>query len=99
MSVLARYYQDKIVTPFLQELREEGSKTLKSALTQSSAVAKATVEYALQREDARYKRESEEKDKMPSNKQVAELVASHLNFVAAESIFLFLKPRLRELVK
>jgi len=99
MSVLAKYYQDKIVTPFLRDLGEEGSKTLKSVLTQSSAVAKATVEYALQREDARYKRESEEKDKMPTNKQVAELVASHLNFVAAESTFLFLKPRLLELVK
>lgn len=94
MSVLEKYYQDKIVTPFLQDLKEEGSKSLKLALTQSSAVAKATVEYTLQREDARYKRESEEKDKMPSNTQVAELVASHLNFVAAESVFLFLKCRL-----
>jgi len=99
MSILGKYYQDKIVTPFLQDLGEEGSKSLKSALTQSSTVAKATVEYALQREEARYKRESEEKDKMPTNRQVAELVASHLNFVAAESTFLFLKPRLLELIK
>jgi hypothetical protein len=98
MSVLAKHYQNKIVTPFLRDLEEEGSKSLKSALTQSSGVARATVEYALQREDARYKRESEEKDRMPTNKQVAELVASHLNFVAAESTFFFLKRRL-ELVK
>ncbi|KDR69841.1 hypothetical protein GALMADRAFT_912118 [Galerina marginata CBS 339.88] len=96
VSVMAKHYQDKIVTPFLQDLEKEGSKSLKSALTQSSAVAKTTVEYALQREDARYKRESEEKDKMPTNTQVAELVASHLNFVAAESTFLFLR---RELEK
>ena len=98
MSVLEKQYQDEIVTPFLQDLEEKSSKSLKSVLTQSSAVAKETVEYTLQREDARYKRENEEKDKMPTNNQVAELVSSHLNFVAAESTFRFLKCRL-ELVK
>ena len=99
MPVLATHYQDNIVKPFLKDLGDEGSKSLKSALMQSSAAAKATVENALQREDARYERESKEKDKMPPNEQVAELVASHLNLVAAESIFLFLKPRLLKLVK
>ncbi len=80
--------------PFLQDLEAEGKKCLKSALSRGSATAKATVQAALEREDARYKRESEEKDKMPTNGQVAELVASHLNFVVVESIILFLKPRL-----
>ena len=56
------------------------------------------MESALQREDARYERESKEKDKMPSQKQVAELVASHLNFVAAEGAFLELKSRLEKFV-
>jgi len=96
---LQKYYQDKIVTPFLHDLEAEGSRSLRSALRRSSAAAKETVEYALQREDLRYERESKEKDKMPTNIEVAELVASHLNFVVAESIFLFLKPRLLELVK
>lgn len=80
-------YQDKIVKSFLDDLERESSKSLKSALAQSSAVAKATVEFALQEEDARYERESREKDRMPSQAEVAELVASHLNFVAAEGAF------------
>jgi hypothetical protein len=99
MSVIAKHYQDKIVTPFLQDLEKEGSKSMKSALAQSSTVAKATVEYALQREDMRYERESKEKDNMPSNEQVAELVASHLNFVAAEGAFRSLEPSLRKFVR
>ena len=99
MSVLATDYRNKIVMPFLRDLGEEGSKSLKWALVQSSAAAESTVEYALHREEARYERESKEKEKMPPNEQVAELMASHLNLIAAESIFLFLKPRLLRLVK
>ena len=98
LSVLAKDYQDKQVTTFLHDLEKESSKNLKSALARSSAVAKATVEIALQREDARYERESKEKDKTSSEKQVAELVASHLNLVAAEGAFLELKSRLEKFV-
>jgi hypothetical protein len=99
LSDLADVYQDKIVATFLDDLEKEGSKSLRSALAQSSAAAKATVEFALQREDARYERERKEKDKMPSQEQVAELIASHLNFVAAEGAFLELKRRLEKFVK
>jgi len=99
LSNLADVYQDKIVATFLHDLEKESAKSLKSALAQSSATAKATVEFALQREDARYERERKEKDKMPSQEQVAELIASHLNFVAAEGAFLELKRRLEKFVK
>ena len=99
LSDLAGVYQDKIVATFLHDLEEEISKNLRSALAQSSAVAKATVEFALQREDKRYERESKEKDKMPSEKEIAELIASHLNFVAAEGAFLELKRCLEKFVK
>jgi hypothetical protein len=98
-TALAKHYQDEIVTKFLNDLATEGSKNLKSALAQSSTAAKATVEFALQREDARYERESKEKDKTPSHEEVAELVASHLNFVAAEGTFLYLTKQLMKFVK
>ena len=61
-------------------------------------MAKATVEFALEREDARYERESKEKDKTPSQEEVAQLVASHLNFVAAEGAFLELRSLLEKFV-
>ena len=96
MSELMRAYQDKIVEPFLRDLRTEGRKSLKAALAQSSAVAKLTVKYALEREDARYERESKEKNKIPSKEEVAELVASHLNFVAAENALVSLKQLLEK---
>ena len=96
MSELMRAYQGKIVEPFLRDLRIEGGKSLKAALAQSSAVAKLTVKYALEREDARYERESKEKDKIPSKEEVAELVASHLNFVAAENALVSLKQLLEK---
>ena len=87
------------MTKFLNDLATEGSKNLKSALAQSSTVAKATVEFAVEREDARYERESKEKDKTSSNEGVAELVASHLNFAAAEGTFLYLTKQLMKFVK
>ena len=34
MSVLEKQYQDEIVTPFLQDLEEKSSKSLKSVLTE-----------------------------------------------------------------
>ena len=77
----------------------ESSWNLKSALAQSSKAAKATVMSALGREEARYDRESKKKDKIPSNYEVAELVASHLNFVAAEGTFLYLTKKLMKFVK
>jgi hypothetical protein len=98
MSVLTKEYQDKIVAPFLHDLEMECSKSLKAVLSQSSAVAKATVEYALEREDARYERESKEKEKIPSNLEVAELVASHINFIAAEGAFRCLREFLMKTV-
>jgi uncharacterized lipoprotein YmbA len=96
--VLAKAYQDQIVTTFLRDLEKESSRSLKSALAQSSNVAKTVVELALQREDARYERESKEKNKPPLQEEVAELVASHLNFVAAEGAFAELTGRLEKFV-
>jgi len=46
--------------------------------------AKTIVEDALKREDARYERESKEKDDVPLPDTVAELIASRLNFLAAD---------------
>jgi hypothetical protein len=89
-------YRDRIVKSFLQDLGTEGWKSLTAALTQSSALAKVTVEYALEREDKRYERESKEKDKIPSKKEVAELVASHFNFAAAEAALLSLMQLLKK---
>jgi hypothetical protein len=49
------------------------------------------VKHALEREDARYERESMEKDKIPLKEEVGELVASYLNMVAAENALVSLK--------
>ena len=84
MDVIHDRYRDEIVDPWIRSLKEEGEKSLIGTIEFSSRVAKDLVTSALEREDNRYKRELEEKNKPVDQETVKHLIASYGNLVAAE---------------
>jgi len=76
--------RDEIVDPWIRSLKEEGEKSLIGTIELSSKVAKDLVTSALEREDNRYKRELEGKNKPMDQETVKHLIASYGNLVAAE---------------
>ena len=77
-------YKDEIVDPWIRSLKEEGEKSLIGAIEVSSKVAKELVTSALEREDNRYKRELDGKNKPVDQGAVQHLTAIFWNLVAAE---------------
>ena len=84
MDIIHDRYRDEIVDPWIRSLKEEGEKSLIGTLRFSSKVAKDLVTSALEREDNRYKRELEGKNKLVDQDTVKHLIASYGNLVAAE---------------
>ena len=84
MDVIHNRYKDDIVDPWIRSLKEEGEKSLIGTIEVSSKVAKDLVNSALEREDNRYKRELEGKDKPADQKTVQYLISIYGNLVAAE---------------
>ena len=84
MDVIHNRYKDEIVDPWIRSLKEEGEKSLIGTIKLSSRVAKDLVTSALAREDNRYKRELEGKNKPMDNRTVEHLIAMYGNLVAAE---------------
>jgi len=84
MDVIYNRYRDEIVDPWIRSLKEEGEKSLIGTIECSSKVAKNLVTSALEREDNRYKRELEAKDKPLDRATVERLIAIYGNLVAAE---------------
>jgi len=84
MDVIYNRYKDEIVDPWIKSLREEGEKSLIGTIECSSNVAKELVTSALEREDNRYKRELEGKNKPVDQGTVQHLIAIYGNLVAAE---------------
>jgi hypothetical protein len=84
MDVIYNRYKDEIVDPWIRSLKEEGEKSLIRSIESSSKVAKALVTSALEREDNRYKRELEGKNKPVDQGTVQHLIAIYGNLVAAE---------------
>ena len=77
-------YKDEIVDPWIRSLKEEGEKSVIGTIESSSKVAKDLWTSALEREDNRYKRELEKKDKPMDQEKVKRLIALYGNLVAAE---------------
>ena len=84
VDVIYNRYKDEIVEPWIKSLKEEGGKSLIGTIELSSKVAKELVICALEREDNRYKRELERKNKPVDQGTVQHLIAIYGNLVAAE---------------
>jgi hypothetical protein len=96
MDVIQNKYNEEIVEPWLRNLKEEGEKSLKGTIHASSAVAKAAVQNALEREDKRYTREGEQKEVAARAGIVQHMVAMNSNLWAAESALLLIQRMLKE---
>ena len=84
MDFIHNQYKDEIVDPWIRSLKEEGEKSLIGTIEVSSKVGKDLATSALEREDNRYKRELEEKNKPVDQETVKHLIAHYGNLVAAE---------------
>jgi len=84
MNVIYNRYKDEIVDPWISSLKEEGEKSLIGTIELSSKVAKELVTSALEREDNRYKRELEGKNKPVDQGTVQHLIAIYGNLIAAQ---------------
>jgi hypothetical protein len=84
MDVIYNRYKDEIIDPWIRSLKEEGEKSLIGTIEISSKVAKDLVTSALAREDNRYKRELDGKNKPVDQGTVQHLIAIYGNLVAAE---------------
>jgi hypothetical protein len=97
MDVIHAQYKDDIVDPWIRGLTEEGEKSLIGTIELSSKVAKDLVTSALERENNRYKRELEGKNKLVDQETVKHLIASYGNLVAAEEALRELLVRVKDL--
>ena len=84
VDVIHKRYKDEIVDPWIRSLKEEGEKSLIKTIEFSSKVAKDLVTSALEREDDRYKRELDGKNKPVDEGTVQHLISTYGNLVAAE---------------
>ena len=84
MDVIHNQYKDEIVDPWIRSLNKEGEQSLIGTIKLSSKVAKDLVTSALEREDNRYKRELDGKNKPVDQGAVQHLIAIYGNLVAAE---------------
>jgi len=99
MDVIHDRYRDEIVDPWIRSLKEEGEKSLIGTIEFSSKVAKDLVTSALEREDNRYKRELDGKNKPVDQGTVQHLIAIYGNLVAAEEALRELFARVEGLQK
>jgi len=97
MDVIHNRYKDDIVDPWIRGLKEEGEKSLIGTIEASSKVAKDLVTSALERENNRYKRELEGKNKPVDQGTVQHLIAIYGNLVAAEEALRELSARVEGL--
>jgi len=97
VGVIHNRYRDEIVDPWVRSLKEEGEKSLIGTIEFSSKVAKDLVTSALEREDNRYMREVDRKNKLVDQDTVKHLIASYGNLVAAEEALKELFVRLEDL--
>jgi AcrR family transcriptional regulator len=84
IDVIHQQYKAQIVQPWLESMREEGERTLLGIISLSSNAARDSLNNALEREEARYQRELENKQKPLDPEVVEHLVAAYVNLLAAE---------------
>ena len=96
MDVICNRYKDEITKPWGWSLIYEGEKSIIGTIELSSKVAKDLVDSALRREDQRYNRELEGKDKPIDQGAVQHLITTYGNLVAAEAALAELLVHIRE---
>jgi hypothetical protein len=84
MDVIHQQYKDHIVQPWLESLNKEGERTLLGVIRLSSDAARDLLNNSLEREETRYQRELETKQRPPDQEAVENLVAAFVNLLAAE---------------
>jgi hypothetical protein len=84
-DVIYNRYKDDIIKPWIRSLKEEGEKSLLGTLEVSSTVAKELVTSVLDREDKRYNREQEGKNKPMDPGAVQHVITRYGNLMAAEA--------------
>ncbi len=96
MDVIYNRYKDEIISPWIRSLKEEGEKSLIGTIELSSQVAKELVTSALTREDKRYNRELDGKNKPMDQGAVQHLITVYGNLVAAEAALTALVVHIKE---
>ena len=96
MDVIYDRYKDIIINPWIRSLTEEGEKSLIGTIELSSQVAKELVTSALSREDQRYDRELDGKNKPIDQEAVQHLITGYGNLVAAEAALTGLVVHIKE---
>ena len=96
MDVIHNRYKDEIVSPWIRSLKEEGEKSLIGTIELSSQVARELVTSALTREDKRYNRELDGKNKPMDQEAVQHLITVYGNLVAAEAALTELVVHIKE---
>jgi hypothetical protein len=99
MDVIYNRYKEEIINPWIRSLEEEGEKSLIGTIELSSTVAKELVTSALDREDKRYNRELDTKNKPMDPGAVQHLITNYGNLTAAEAalgaLFVHIKEKAR----
>ena len=96
MGVIYNRYKDEIISPWIRSLTEEGEKSLIGTIELSSQVARELVTSALSREDQRYNRELDRKNKPMDQGAVQHLITVYGNLVAAEAALMELVAHIKE---
>ena len=96
MDVISNRYRDKIISPWIRSLKEEGERSLIGTIKLSSQVARELVTYTLAREDQRYNRELDGKNKSIDQGAVQHLITGYGNLVAAEAALTTLVVHIKE---
>ena len=96
MDVIYDRYKDMILNPWIRSLKEEGEKSLIGTIELSSHVARELVTSALTREDKRYNRELDGKNKPIDQDAVQHLITGYGNLVAAEAALMELVVHIKE---
>ena len=96
MDVIYNRYKDLIINPWIKSLMEEGEKSLIGTIQLSSQVAKDLVTSAFTREDRRYNRELDGKNKPINQEAMEHLITIYGNLVAAEAALSALVVHIKE---
>ena len=96
MDVIYNRYKDIIINPWIESLKEEGEKSLIGTIELSSQVAKELVTSTLEREDKRYNRELDGKNKPMDQAAVQHVILVYGNLVAAEAALTALVDHIKE---
>ena len=99
MDVIYNRYKGEIINPWIRSLTEEGEKSLIGTIILSSRVAKELVTSTLEREDQRYNRELDGKNKPMDQGAVQHLITVYGNLVAAEAALAALVVHIKEKVR